>query len=166
MNNTQENYYRVIKPYESNVLHSSSTLIGGATKCYKECKKISPSSSGFSVMHMQSNKIYDFEIHNIMKGGTNSTVSQSEIKRLEDEINSLRKRIVDLENKVNPLQAIPSQPIQTYTNPSNTTHPQPSQHTEMENKSRIFEHPMSTLNGGFTNKFTEFNNDLVKKFIK
>ena len=169
MNNTQENYYRVIKPYESNVVHSSSSLMGGASKCYKECKKVSPYSSGFSVMHMQSNKIYDFEINNIMKGGAESTVGQSEIKRLEGEIDSLKKRIVDLENKVNPPQAIPSQPsqlTQTNSNPSNPSNQVPSQSiqpqlTGTENRSKTFDHPMSSLNGGFT----EFNHDLAKKFI-
>lgn len=163
MNNTQENYYRVIKPYESNVVHSSSSLMGGASKCYKECKKVSPYSSGFSVMHMQSNKIYDFDINNIMKGGAESTVGQSEIKRLEGEIDSLKKRIVDLENKVNPPQAIPSQQSQLNSNASNQVPLQPAQPqlTGTENKSKTFDHPMSSLNGGFT----EFNHDLAKKFI-
>ena len=170
MNNTQENYYRVIKPYESNVLHSSSSLMGGASKCYKEFKKVSPYSSGFSVMHMQSNKIYDFEVNNIMKGGaTETSVGQSEIKRLEGEIDSLKKRIVELENKVNPPQTIPSHPSQLQTNPSQQSQPMQNsgiqnsgmQNTGTENKSKSFDHPMSSLNGGFT----EFNHDLAKKFI-
>jgi hypothetical protein len=155
MNNTQENFYRIIKPYDSNVLHSSSSLTGGASKCYKELKKVNPNSNCFSLIHMQTNKIYDFEINNMRGGNGDSTVSQSEIKRLEGEIDSLKKRIVDLENKVNPPQAIPSHSQVSH----HDTMPQ-QKITNIENKSKEFEHPM--MNGGV---YTDFNFDLAKKFI-
>ena len=183
MNNTQEKYYRVIKPYDSNVLHSATSLMGGASKCYKEFKKVSPYSSSFSVIQMQTNKIYDFEVNNIMKGGAESVVGVTDIKRLENEIDSLKKRIVDLENKVNPSQTIPTQPTQPTTQPTQPTQPttqltkpttqltQPTtQLTQLTQATKPTTQPttqptiqpttrsMSEQKGGF-------NYDLVKKFI-
>jgi hypothetical protein len=108
MNNTQENYYRVIKPYESNLLHTSSSLMGGAAKCYKECKKVSPYTSSFSVMHMKTKEIYNFDVNNknmmsnMIGGGdpTNQVVTNTEIKSLQTQIDSLINRVKTLEDKL------------------------------------------------------------------
>ena len=103
MNNTQENYYRVIKPYESNLLHVSSSLIGGASKCYKECKKVSPQSQSFSVMHMKSKQIYDFNVNNTqMMGGAQETqvCTNNDIRNLQIQIDSLINRVKTLEDKL------------------------------------------------------------------
>jgi hypothetical protein len=137
MNNTQENYYRVIKPYESNILHVSSNLMGGASKCYKEFKKVSPNSSSFSIMHMKSNQIYDFNVNNSMTGGM---LPNTDIKKLEIKLDSLEKRIVDLENKVN----LGNMEIKKENNPV----------VSEQNKEQII--------GGV---LTEFNSNFVKKFI-
>jgi hypothetical protein len=104
MNNSQENLYRLIKPYDSNLLHTSSTMMGGASKCYKELKKTSPIATNFSIMHMKTNQIYDFDINNINQnvnqtGGNIATLS--EMEQVRNYVTSLEKRIIDLENKIN-----------------------------------------------------------------
>jgi hypothetical protein len=104
MNNSQENLYRLIKPYDSNLLHTSSTMMGGASKCYKELKKTSPIATNFSIMHMKTNQIYDFDINNINQnvnqtGGNIATLG--EMEQLKNYVSSLEKRIIDLENKIN-----------------------------------------------------------------
>ena len=102
-----DNLYRVIKPYDSNLLHSSKSLMGGASKCYKEVKKVSPSASNFSIMHMKSNEIYDFNINNLNQmgggpdnsmGGTNASLSDLEL--LRNQMSSIEKRIIAIENKL------------------------------------------------------------------
>ena len=103
----QENLYRVVKPYDSNILHSSHSLMGGASKCYKEIKKISPSAGEFSVIQMNTNQVYDFNINNQLPqhGGMNGTVGTtatlSELEALKVQYKSLEKRIIDIENKMN-----------------------------------------------------------------
>ena len=104
---SEDNLYRVIKPYDSNLLHSSKSLMGGASKCYKEVKKVSPTAKNFSVMHMKSNEIYDFNINNFNQmgggpndmGGTNASLSDLEL--LRNQMSSIEKRIIAIENKLN-----------------------------------------------------------------
>jgi hypothetical protein len=103
-----DNLYRVIKPYDSNLLHQSKSLIGGASKCYKELKKVSPRASNFSIMHMKTNEIYDFNINNMNQtggaagdemGGTNASLS--DLETLKNQMSSIEKRIIAIENKLN-----------------------------------------------------------------
>jgi hypothetical protein len=105
MNNSQENLYRLIKPYDSNLLHASTTMMGGASKCYKELKKTSPVATNFSIMHMKTNQIYDFDINNtnqnINQTGGGATPTFSEMEHLKNYVTSLERRIIDLENKIN-----------------------------------------------------------------
>jgi len=106
---SEDNLYRVIKPYDSNLLHSSKSLIGGASKCYKEVKKVSPTAANFSVMHMKTNEIYDFNINNNIKqlgggadndnGGINASLSDLEI--LKNQLLSIEKRVIAIEDKLN-----------------------------------------------------------------
>ena len=101
---SEDNLYRVIKPYDSNLLHSSKSLMGGASKCYKEVKKVSPTAKNFSVMHMKSNEIYDFNKNNTnnlnqMGGGTNASLS--ELESLRNQMTSIEKRIIAIEDKFN-----------------------------------------------------------------
>ena len=99
---SSDNLYRVIKPYDSNLLHSSKSLMGGASKCYKEVKKVSPTAKNFSVMHMKSNEIYDFNINNFNQtgggpndmGGTNASLSDLEL--LRNQMSSIEKRIISI----------------------------------------------------------------------
>jgi len=105
MSISQENFYRLIKPYDSNLLHVSSTMMGGASKCYKELKKVSPSANKFSIINTKSNQLYEFDINNnLQMGGGNlpgTAASLSEIELLKRRIDSLEKRIIKLEDEQN-----------------------------------------------------------------
>ena len=103
---SEDNLYRVIKPYDSNLLHSSKSLIGGASKCYKELKKVSPNATNFSIIHMKNNEIYDFNINNMKSmnqtgGGPGVNASLSDLEILRNQMTSIEKRIIAIENKLN-----------------------------------------------------------------
>ncbi len=178
MNNTQENYYRVIKPYESNLLHVSSSLMGGAAKCYKECKKVSPNSSSFSVMHMKTNQIYDFDVNNkmsMMGGGdpNNQVVTNTEIKSLQTQIDSLINRVKTLEDKLihvtgGETQNQTQNPIQSQLHTMNKDEGRnslsaalPSQQNQIH-QTQSLAAQNQTQYGGFNGGF---NHDLAKRFI-
>ena len=105
MSISQENFYRLIKPYDSNLLHVSSTMMGGASKCYKELKKVSPDVKKFSIINNKTKELYEFDINNnLQMGGGNlpgTVASLSEIELLKRHIESLEKRIIKLEDIVN-----------------------------------------------------------------
>ena len=159
MNNTQENYYRVIKPYESNLVHVSSTLMGGAAKCYKECKKVAPQSSAFSVMHIKSKQIYDFNVNNTqMMGGAAETqvCTNNDIRSLQVQIDSLINRVKTLEDKLSPV----NNPENTQQN-TQLPQTQPSQLNTQLN-TQLQQTQPSQLNGGAHNNF---NLNLARRFI-
>lgn len=99
--NLQDNFYRLVKPYDSNLLHPASSLTGGASRCYKELKKVCPNVEKFSIIHMPTSQLYEFEVNKLIGGNIDTTVQQSEIKKLESEIDSLKKRLIVLEDKIN-----------------------------------------------------------------
>jgi hypothetical protein len=101
MSISQENFYRLIKPYDSNLLHVSSTMMGGASKCYKELKKVSPSTKNFSIINTKTNQLYEFDINNNLQMGGGTSASLSEIELLKRHIESLEKRIIKLEDNTN-----------------------------------------------------------------
>jgi hypothetical protein len=171
MNNTQENYYRVIKPYESNLVHVSSTLMGGAAKCYKECKKVSPQSSAFSVMHMKTKQTYDFNINNTqMMGGANETqvCTNNDIRNLQVQIDSLINRVKTLEDKLslvnNPEKTQQEQDKATLTNTQQNTQQNTQPIPQLAQLSQLPQNQSSQLNmnGGSHNNF---NVNLAKRFI-
>ena len=55
----------MVRPYTSQKLHFSSTLEGGASKCYREVKTVMPSSTDFSVMNMTTNELYDYKLNKL-----------------------------------------------------------------------------------------------------
>lgn len=99
---TNKTAYKVIRPYTSQKLHFSSTLEGGASKCYREVKSLMPSSTDFSVMNMTTNELYDYKLNKlpIQQSLQNGGILPSlDMKRLEEKIDSLEKRIKTLEDK-------------------------------------------------------------------
>ena len=54
---TNKTAYKVIRPFNSQKLHYSSSLEGGASKCYREVKALMPNSNDFSVMNMSTNEL-------------------------------------------------------------------------------------------------------------
>jgi hypothetical protein len=119
MSISQENFYRLIKPYDSNLLHVSSTMMGGASKCYKELKKVSPGVKNFSIINTKTNQLYEFDINNnLQMGGGNlpgTVASLSEIELLKRHIESLEKRIIKLEDDINNNMDKPQQQTQQQT---------------------------------------------------
>ncbi len=174
MNNTQENYYRVIKPYESNLLHVSSSLMGGAAKCYKECKKVSPHSSSFSIMHMKTNQIYDFDVNNkmsMMGGGdpNNQVVTNTEIKSLQTQIDSLINRVKTLEDKLihvtgGETQNQTQNPIQSQLHTMNKDESRHSLSAALPSQPNQI-HQTQSLPVQNQTQYGGFNHDLAKRFI-
>ncbi len=87
MSISQENFYRLIKPYDSNLLHVSSTMMGGASKCYKELKKVSPAYAKYIKKNL---KLIDI-------AGENDEILVYNCKFLDAGIN---KEIKDFKSKV------------------------------------------------------------------
>lgn len=54
--------YRLIKPYQSDKVYESSSIMHGAGKCYKEIIKSNSNTPEFSIMEINSNQIYDFKV--------------------------------------------------------------------------------------------------------
>ena len=110
MNN--QNIYRLIKPYQSNTVYEAKTLLHGAGKCYKELKKNNVNSSSFSIMNINDNSIYDFNINEKPKMelkkdlsellNNNNKINQNggndEIKK---DLDNIKNRLSIIENKLN-----------------------------------------------------------------
>ena len=96
---TNKTAYKVIRPYTSQKLHFSSSLEGGASKCYREVKSLMPNSTDFSVMNMTTNELYDYKLNKIPNQQNGGILPSLDIKKLEDKMESLEKRIKTLEDK-------------------------------------------------------------------
>jgi len=95
---TNKTAYKVIRPYTSQKLHFSSSLEGGASKCYREVKSLMPSSTDFSVMNMTTNELYDYKL-NKTPAQSGGILPSLDIKNLEEKMESLERRIKTLEDK-------------------------------------------------------------------
>jgi hypothetical protein len=60
--NQIKSLYRLVKPYQSDKVYESSSIMHGAGKCYKELKKTNSNTPEFSIMDINTNHIYDFKI--------------------------------------------------------------------------------------------------------
>ena len=101
---TNKTAYKVIRPFASQKLHFSSSLEGGASKCYREVKSLMPNTNDFSVMNMTTNELYDYKLNKVpaQNGGI---LPSLDIKKLEDKIESLERRIKTLEdNKIEKIE--------------------------------------------------------------
>jgi uncharacterized protein (UPF0335 family) len=107
--------YRLIKPYQSNKVYKSHSIMKGAGKCYKEFKNSGYDAKSFSIMNIDTNHVYDFNVNskpsaitinkdlrdlnkqssNIILGGNNN------IDTIDTKLNNLIKRVEKLENKLN-----------------------------------------------------------------
>lgn len=100
---TNKTAYKVIRPFTSQKLHFSSSLEGGASKCYREVKSLMPNSTDFSVMNMTTNELYDYKLN---KTSTQQTLQNGgilpslDIKKLEEKMESLERRVKTLEDKI------------------------------------------------------------------
>jgi hypothetical protein len=96
---TNKTAYKVIRPYTSQKLHFSSSLEGGASKCYREVKSFMPNSTDFSVMNMSTNELYDYKLNKTPAQQNGGILPSLDIKKLEDKMESLEKRLKTLEDK-------------------------------------------------------------------
>ncbi len=104
MMSQSENLYKVILPFNSHMVHSSSSINGGASKCYKEIKNQTGGVDLFSIMNINTNKVYNFQTksnNNLNKnsnqnGGFLSNLN--EIRSMNEQIKMLESRIISLEN--------------------------------------------------------------------
>jgi hypothetical protein len=103
--------YRLVKPYQSTKVHESTTFMHGANKCYNELKKNNVSCNSFTIMNINDNNLYNFNINNkpkmLLEEKNDPTqllnINQSggdEILLLKNKIKQLEERINNLENKI------------------------------------------------------------------
>ena len=103
--------YRLVKPYQSNKVHEASTFMHGANKCYNELKKNNVQCESFTIMNINDNSLYDFNMNNKPKmlleekndptqllninqtGGDEIILLKNQIKQLEERINILENKI-------------------------------------------------------------------------
>lgn len=94
--------YKVIRPYTSQKLHYSSSLEGGASKCYREVKTSMPNSNNFSIMNMTTNEIMDYAMNKLPTQQQNGGIMPTlDMKKLEDRMESLEARIKKIEDQNN-----------------------------------------------------------------
>ena len=109
-----KNIYRLVKPYQSNKVYEALTVMHGAGKCYKELKKSNVNCESFSIMDINSNSIYEFNIkpknEMILKKDPTELLKDSakinqnggdELFQIKNEIEQLKNRISTLEGKIN-----------------------------------------------------------------
>jgi len=96
---TNKTAYKVIRPYTSQKIHFSLTLEGGASKCYREVKSLMPNSNDFSVMNMTTNELYDYKLNKLPAQQNGGIMPSLDMKKLEEKIESLEKRVKTLEDK-------------------------------------------------------------------
>lgn len=111
-----KNLYRLVKPYQSDKVYESTTLMHGAGKCYKEIKKTNTNTTDFSIMDINSNQIYDFKIspspkmelrknpdellnQNLNENFNQNGGTQNEIQELKNKMQEILMRIEKLEQK-------------------------------------------------------------------
>jgi hypothetical protein len=99
-----KNIYRLIKPYQSNKVYEASTVMHGAGKCYKELKKANINSDIFSIMDINLNTVYDFNINPknkmILEKDPNELLNQNggdELFQIKNEIEQIKNRLTTLE---------------------------------------------------------------------
>jgi len=96
----QDYYYKLIKPFESNNVYKASSLLSGAGKCFKEALRAVPETQQFSILDINTNDIFDFNINPppISRELISPNVGLQDIKELRDKIATLEERINRLEN--------------------------------------------------------------------
>ena len=102
-----ESLYKVILPFNSHMVHSSKSVNGGGTKCYKEIKSQMGGVDLFSIMNVNTNKVYNFKTKsnklnkNTLNQDGGFLSNLNEIKTMNDRIKILESRLITLENMAN-----------------------------------------------------------------
>ena len=119
--------YRLVKPYQSDKVYESSSIMHGAGKCYKELKKTNSNTPEFSIMDINTNQIYDFKVSSSPKMIFNKNPDEllktqqiqqnqtqeggniiNEINEINDinKINELKNIITDLRSRIEKLEML------------------------------------------------------------
>jgi hypothetical protein len=95
----QEYFYKLVKPFESNNVYKASSLISGAGKCFKEVLRAMPETKQFSILDINTNDIFDFNVNPppISRELISPNVGLQDIKELRDKITNLEERLQKLE---------------------------------------------------------------------
>lgn len=98
----QKYYYKVIRPYESNNVYLASSLMSGAGKCYAEVIRLNPTSHNFSIIDINTNEVFDFNINPppISQELISPNVTLEDIKELRDKISNIDSRLNKLEGNI------------------------------------------------------------------
>jgi len=102
-----ESLYKVILPFNSHMVHSSKSVNGGGSKCYKEIKSQMGGVDLFSIMNVNTNKVYNFKTKsnklnkNTLNQDGGFLSNLNEIKSMNDRIKILESRLITLENIAN-----------------------------------------------------------------
>jgi len=107
-----KNIYRLVKPYQSKKVYEASTFMHGANKCYKELKKNNVNCDSFTIMNMNDNSLYNFNMnkkptmlleHNdpsqLLNINQSGGSGGDELLLLKNKIKELEDRIINLEKK-------------------------------------------------------------------
>ena len=90
------NRYQLIKPFISDVIHESTTILKGGNKCYKELKKMGKLNvSEFEVKDIDTNQIYKFKI-NTQTGGNKPDMSEiiRKLDAIEKKLENFNSNII------------------------------------------------------------------------
>ena len=114
--------YRLVKPYQSDKVYESSSIMHGAGKCYKELKNTNTHTPDFSIMDINTNQIYDFKVSPSPKmiiASNNTNIMQKNPDELignqqeggnnnnnNTNINELKNTIVNLTERIEKLELL------------------------------------------------------------
>lgn len=112
MNKTiYKSLYRLVKPYQSDKVYESSSIMHGAGKCYKELKKTKSNTLEFSIMDVNTNQLYDFKVSPspkmiLHKNPDELLPTQQTQEGGNNYINELKNKIKDLTLRIEKLEMI------------------------------------------------------------
>ena len=108
-----KNIYRLIKPYQSNKVYEASTFMHGANKCYRELQKNNVKCDMFTVLNINDNSMYDFNIKDKPQMLLQEkNIDENKINEIQELLNNtqigggdvINTDIVELKNKINLLE--------------------------------------------------------------
>jgi len=113
---TYKSLYRLVKPFQSDKVYESSSIMHGAGKCYKELKKTNSNTPEFSIMDINSNQIYEFKVspspQMILKKNPDELLNNAQLLNQENQnggnndINELKNKITELTSRIEKLEML------------------------------------------------------------
>jgi hypothetical protein len=111
--NQIKSLYRLVKPYQSDKVYESSSIMHGAGKCYKELKKTNSNTPEFSIMDINTNQIYDFKVSPspkmILHKNPDELLPTQQTQEGGNDIHyikELKNKIIDLTSRIEKLEML------------------------------------------------------------